>query len=100
MKDLDDHFGRRQGQGMDGHLDQARIGQRHGNVLAVDLVAVGQHRDDVLARRQIDTRRLVQVLPGALGIDRCPARNLSHAGPVARVGVGRSLTMVLSGGSR
>ena len=85
VKDLDDHLGRRQGQGMDGDLDQSRIRQGHSKVLAVDLVAVRQDRNQVVAVRQGDG----QVVLGALGDDGGPAGGRVHPGPIAAVGIVR-----------
>ena len=87
------------GRGWTGNLDQAGLFQRHGKVLAVDLVAVGQDRDEVLARRQVDAHRLVQVVLVALGVDRRPAGNGAHARPVAARRGREGCGSVLVGGS-
>ena len=71
--------------GSDG--DEARFLQWHGKVLAVYLVAVGLHGDEILAGRQIDPGRLIQIILIAPGIDRRPAGHGPHARPVALVRV-------------
>ena len=62
---------------------------RDGEVLAVHLVAIGQHRDQVLPVWKRDTGRLVQVRLGTLCEDGRPAGRRMHARPVATVGVVR-----------
>ena len=78
--------------GLHPHLDGAgrRGRQRHGEVLPVDLVAVGQHRHEVapVRQRQPAPGREVGLVP--LGVDRARSRDAGDRGPQARGGIARA----------
>ncbi len=90
--------GQRVGLQPDGHQAGARCRavQRHGEVRAVELEAVGQHRDQVATARQGHSAGEVRL--GALGVDGARVRHLGDRRPAAGAGVARRVRRAPSGG--